>query len=59
MPVDPWAFGPRFADSLFGGRAAKSQADMDEICQRVRARFRADVARGAVSSVHAPQVGPS
>jgi hypothetical protein len=49
MLVDPWAFDPRFAESLFGGRAAKSQADMDEICRKVHARFRAEIARGAVS----------
>jgi hypothetical protein len=49
MLVDPWAFDPRFGDSLFGGRTARSQADMDEICQKVQARFRADVARGVVT----------
>lgn len=49
MLVDPWVFDPRFAHSLFGGGTAKSQADMDTICQKVQARFGADIARGVVS----------
>jgi Methyltransferase domain len=47
--VDPWAFDPNYADSLFGGGSAKSQADMDAICQQVRARFTAEITQGVVS----------
>ena len=47
--VDPWAFDPRFAGSLFGGGSAKSQVDMDTVCQKVRKRFAAEISQGVVS----------
>jgi hypothetical protein len=47
--VDPWAFDPRFADSLFGGGSAKSQVDMDTVCQKVRKRFATEISQGVVS----------
>lgn len=46
--VDPWSFDPSFGDSLFGGEAARSQADMDAICDSVKARFSAEIASGVV-----------
>ncbi len=39
--VDPWRFVPSFPGRWYGGGAAKSQADMDAICESVRRRFRA------------------
>jgi hypothetical protein len=47
--VDPWKFDPRFADSLFGGAAAKSQLDMDAVWQKVCKRFATEIAQGVVS----------
>jgi hypothetical protein len=47
--VDPWAFDPRFADSLFGGGSAKSQVDMDAVCQKVHKRFATEITQGVVS----------
>jgi Methyltransferase domain len=47
--VDPWAFDAEYADSLYGGASARSQADMDAIWQQVRARFSAEIAQGVVS----------
>lgn len=47
--VDPWAFDPRFADSLFGGHTAKSQADMDAIWEKVCNRFSNEVKQGVVA----------
>lgn len=47
--VDPWAFDPQFADSLFGGGSAKSQADMDAVWQKVRRRFATEIEQGVVS----------
>jgi len=46
--VDPWAYSPQFGDSLFGGVAARSQADMDAICDGVRERFSGQIAAGTV-----------
>jgi hypothetical protein len=37
--IDPWRFDPSFPARWYGGFAAKSQADMDAICDCVRARF--------------------
>jgi hypothetical protein len=42
--VDPWRFDPSVPDRWYGGSLAKSQADMDAICERVRKRFRASPA---------------
>jgi hypothetical protein len=47
--VDPWKFDPRFADSLFGGGSAKSQADMDAVWEKVCHRFASEIAQGVVS----------
>lgn len=37
--IDPWAFQTDFADRLFGGSGAKSQADMDQIYRGVEERL--------------------
>jgi hypothetical protein len=47
--IDPWKFDPQFADSLFGGGSAKSQADMDVVWQKVCKRFATEIAQGVVS----------
>lgn len=39
--VDPWTFAPAFPGRWYGGKKAKSQSDMDEICEGVRRRFAA------------------
>jgi hypothetical protein len=48
MLIDPWVFDPNFGDSLFGGLAARSQSDMDHICEGVRARFLSQITQGTV-----------
>jgi hypothetical protein len=40
--VDPWLFQPMYPNRWYGGRAAKSQADMDAIHDGVVGRFRND-----------------
>ena len=40
--VDPWIFAPQFPRRMYGGKKAKSQADMDCIAQLVRHRFDGD-----------------
>ena len=37
--IDPWAFQSEFPERLYGGIAAKSQADMDLIYQSVKRQF--------------------
>ena len=37
--VDPWLFQPEFPQRMYGGKIARSQADMDEIFERVKNRF--------------------
>lgn len=37
--IDPWLFQPEFAGAWYGGALMKSQAEMDQVCERVRARF--------------------
>lgn len=39
--MDPWLFDPAFPASWHGGSVAKSQQDMDDICEAVRNRFSA------------------
>ncbi len=46
--VDPWKFEQSYAESLYGGLEAKSQADMDAIHDDVARRFRDEIARGQV-----------
>jgi hypothetical protein len=46
--VDPWAFQPQYGDSLYGGKVAKSQADMDEVFESVVARFASEITSGRV-----------
>ena len=52
--IDPWAFQPEFSARGYGGRVAKSQAEMDRLYERVRARFatRANVAIHRDTSTH-------
>lgn len=38
--VDPWLFDPRYPSRWYGGSAAKSQADMDEIYEDVVRKFK-------------------
>lgn len=37
--IDPWTFQSEFPDRMYGGKVAKSQADMDAIYEVVRERF--------------------
>jgi methyltransferase family protein len=37
--IDPWRFQSKFPGRLYGGVAAKSQQDMDAICESVARRF--------------------
>lgn len=37
--IDPWKFSPAFPKRWYGGSLASSQADMDSICDGVKARF--------------------
>ena len=39
--VDPWTFCPQFPDRWYGGAAAKSQEEMDQIFSQVVKRFQA------------------
>ncbi|HYM63489.1 MAG TPA: class I SAM-dependent methyltransferase [Gaiellaceae bacterium] len=48
--VDPWTFAPEepYAQAWYGGARASSQADMDEVYERVRQRFEHEVGDGVV-----------
>jgi len=46
--VDPWAFQPDLPNAWYGGSAAGSQHDMDEIHDGVLARFAEQMAAGRV-----------
>ena len=37
--IDPWLFDPAYPDYWHGGAIAKSQGDMDRICQDVKMQF--------------------
>jgi hypothetical protein len=37
--IDPWVFQSEYPERLYGGIAAKSQADMDQIYQSVKSQF--------------------
>lgn len=37
--VDPWEFQSEYSERMYGGAVARSQADMDEICEGVKNRF--------------------
>jgi hypothetical protein len=56
--VDPWAFAadPRYAHSWYGGAAATSQADMDDVHRSVVERFAGEIAAGLVTVHRAPSV---
>ncbi len=53
--IDPWTFQPEFRARGYGGKVAKSQAEMDRLYEQVRARFAtlANVAIYRDTSVHA------
>ena len=48
--LDPWAFAPdeRYEQAWYGGARAGSQAEMDEVYERVLQRFETEIADGAV-----------
>lgn len=46
--VDPWLFMPDKPQAIYGGREAKSQADMDVLYEQVTRRFDEEVSRGRV-----------
>ncbi len=48
--LDPWAFVPdeRYEQAWYGGGRAGSQAEMDEVYERVLQRFETEIADGAV-----------
>ncbi|MGZ4689502.1 MAG: class I SAM-dependent methyltransferase [Acidimicrobiia bacterium] len=46
--IDPWAFMPERARSVYGGSVAKEQADMDAIHEAVAQRFAAEIRSGTV-----------
>lgn len=41
--VDPWTFEPDYPESLYGGRVASSQTDMDRIYRDVLDRFAEEI----------------
>jgi hypothetical protein len=49
--LDPWAFAPdeRYEQAWYGGARAGSQAEMDEVYERVLQRFETEIADGAVA----------
>ncbi len=48
--LDPWAYAPdeRYEQAWYGGARAGSQAEMDEVYERVLQRFETEIADGAV-----------
>lgn len=46
--IDPWAFQESFSKSWFGGDLGGNQAVMDKLHDKVRHRFRDEIARGRV-----------
>ena len=46
--IDPWAFEENQPLAWYGGLAARSQADMDAIYERVTVRFEQEIAAGRV-----------
>lgn len=40
--IDPWLYQPSLGYEIYGGAIAKSQEDMDGICQAVREKFAGD-----------------
>lgn len=46
--VDPWLFMPDKPQAMYGGREAKSQADMDAVYEQVDRRFTDEQLRGRV-----------
>jgi hypothetical protein len=48
--LDPWAFAPdeAYEQAWYGGTRAGSQAEMDEVYERVLQRFEAEIADGVV-----------
>lgn len=56
--VDPWKFFDTgdYVQSLYGGADARSQADMDQICADVEARFAGQIASKQVEVHRMPSV---
>lgn len=48
--LDPWAYAPdeRYEQAWYGGARAGSQAEMDEVYERVLQRFETEIADGTV-----------
>lgn len=48
--IDPWAYfdEPTYRSALYGGGAARCQADMDNIHRDVASRFASEISRGVV-----------
>lgn len=48
--IDPWAYldEPTYKNAQYGGGAARSQADMDDIHRDVAGRFATEISRGIV-----------
>jgi hypothetical protein len=60
--IDPWLFQPEFGGAWYGGSLMKSQAEMDQVYERVRTRFAGkgdvEILRGKTEDV-ATAVGPA